>query len=124
MGGRGGRGFYATLTMPIRCRNSSTASAAEVLAWPRAVHRQERCGDGHTVAQGATQADLHARLLACAPAEAVNFAMEEWLEVGCAAVPCTCSCLPDGVALDMGIFLPELRESSSGGCAHSAQMSA
>ncbi|KAL4426832.1 hypothetical protein ABPG77_006618 [Micractinium sp. CCAP 211/92] len=46
-------------------------------------------------------------------AEAVNFAMEEWLDVGCAAVPCTCSCLPDGVALDMGIFLPELRESSS-----------
>lgn len=47
--------------------------------------------------------------------------MEQWLEVGCAAVPCTCSCLPDGVALDMGIFLPELREGSSGGCttAHS-----
>ncbi|KAL4431002.1 hypothetical protein ABPG75_006258 [Micractinium tetrahymenae] len=46
-------------------------------------------------------------------AEAVNFAMEQWLDVGCAAVPCTCSCLPDGVALDMGIFIPELREDSS-----------
>lgn len=47
-------------------------------------------------------------------AEAVNFAMEEWLEAGKEAVPCTCSCLPDGVALDMAIFCPELRESSGG----------
>lgn len=36
------------------------------------------------------------------------------MPAGKAAVPCTCACLPDGVALDMGIFCPELRESSSG----------
>ena len=47
------------------------------------------------------------------PAEAVNFALEGWLEAGQAAVPCTCSCLPEGVSLDMGIFLPELREDDS-----------
>lgn len=64
----------------------------------------------------AGRADSCAHVAAPPPAaaEAVNFAMEEWLEVGCAAVPCTCSCLPDGVALDMGIFIPELREGSSG----------
>lgn len=41
--------------------------------------------------------------------------MPEWIEAGKAAVPCTCSCLPDGVALDMGIFCPELREEQSSG---------
>ncbi|PSC73626.1 Jumonji domain-containing [Micractinium conductrix] len=46
-------------------------------------------------------------------AEAVNFAMEDWVEAGKAAVPCTCTALPEGVALDMGIFCPELREDSS-----------
>ena len=40
--------------------------------------------------------------------------MPEWVEAGKAAVPCTCTCLPDGVALDMAIFCPELRESSGG----------
>ena len=50
---------------------------------------------------------------ASAPAEAVNFAMEDWVEAGKAAVPCTCTALPEGVALDMGIFCPELREDSS-----------
>ena len=40
----------------------------------------------------------------------MNFALEGWLEAGQAAVPCTCSCLPEGVSLDMAIFLPELRE--------------
>lgn len=34
------------------------------------------------------------------------------MEAGKAAQPCTCSCLPDGVSLDMAIFCPELRESS------------
>ncbi|EFN59438.1 hypothetical protein CHLNCDRAFT_137990 [Chlorella variabilis] len=45
--------------------------------------------------------------------QAVNFAMEDWVEAGKAAVPCTCSALPQGVQLDMGIFCPELREESS-----------
>ncbi len=49
-----------------------------------------------------------------APPEAINFAMEEWLEAGKAAVPCTCTCLPDGVSLNMAIWCPELRESSGG----------
>lgn len=42
--------------------------------------------------------------------------MEQWVPAGKAAVPCTCSCLPDGVQLDMGIFCPELRHDSSGAC--------
>lgn len=120
-----GRLYICTVPpTPIDRRISGTASSAEACAWPCAMYWQKHCSDGHTTAQGPTEADLPARLLALAPAEAVNFAMEEWLDVGCAAVPCTCSCLPDGVALDMGIFLPELRESSSGGCAHSARMNA
>lgn len=47
-------------------------------------------------------------------AEAINFALEEWVEAGKAAVPCTCSALPEGVQLDMAIFCPELREDGSG----------
>lgn len=39
--------------------------------------------------------------------------MAQWVEAGKAAVPCTCAALPDGVALDMAIFCPELREEES-----------
>lgn len=47
-------------------------------------------------------------------AEAVNFALPEWLEVGRDCQACTCEALPEGVTLDMGIFFPELREGSDG----------
>lgn len=46
-------------------------------------------------------------------AEAVNFALPEWLEVGRDAVNCECEALADSVQLDMGIFFPELREEDS-----------
>ncbi|KAL6781830.1 hypothetical protein ACKKBF_B09595 [Auxenochlorella protothecoides x Auxenochlorella symbiontica] len=49
-------------------------------------------------------------------AEAVNFALPEWLPVGRAALNCECSAMSDGVCLDMGIFFSDLRreDSSSG----------
>ncbi|KAI8471646.1 MAG: JmjC domain, hydroxylase-domain-containing protein [Monoraphidium minutum] len=37
-------------------------------------------------------------------AEAVNFAMQEWLDVGCAVVRCKCDALKDGVRLSMRLF--------------------
>jgi len=43
-------------------------------------------------------------------AEAINFGLPEWLEMGKEAVRCDCDALEDGVQLDMGIFFPELRE--------------
>ncbi|KAK2079606.1 hypothetical protein QBZ16_002001 [Prototheca wickerhamii] len=45
-------------------------------------------------------------------AEAVNFALPEWLDIGRHAVNCECQAMPDAVCLDMGIFFPELREES------------
>lgn len=44
-------------------------------------------------------------------AEAVNFALPAWLEIGRQAVNCECDAMPDGVCLDMGIFFPDLRVS-------------
>ena len=37
-------------------------------------------------------------------AEAVNFALQQWLPIGRAAAQCDCSALPDGVCLDMVLF--------------------
>ncbi|KAK9865570.1 hypothetical protein WJX84_000456 [Apatococcus fuscideae] len=37
-------------------------------------------------------------------AEAVNFALQQWLPIGRAAEQCDCSALPDGVCLDMVLF--------------------
>ena len=46
-------------------------------------------------------------------AEAVNFAVPEWMPVGRDSVQCECGCLPDGVQLDMSIFYPDLYDSTS-----------
>ena len=46
-------------------------------------------------------------------AEAINFALPEWLDIGKEAVTCNCEALEDGVKLDMGIFFPELRAETS-----------
>ncbi|GAB4817665.1 hypothetical protein N2152v2_004711 [Parachlorella kessleri] len=48
-------------------------------------------------------------------AEAVNFALPEWMPVGRDAVSCECDALPDGVHIDMSIFFPELRRDGEEG---------
>jgi len=45
-------------------------------------------------------------------AEAVNFALSDWLPLGRKATRCTCSALDDAVRLDMRLFRPEV-------CSHS-----
>eukprot|EP01025_Chloroclados_australasicus_P066147 TRINITY_DN9052_c1_g1_i2.p2 TRINITY_DN9052_c1_g1~~TRINITY_DN9052_c1_g1_i2.p2 ORF type:complete len:392 (+),score=27.34 TRINITY_DN9052_c1_g1_i2:164-1339(+) len=37
-------------------------------------------------------------------AEAINFALDQWLEIGKQAVACTCGMLKDGVRIDMDLF--------------------
>lgn len=46
-------------------------------------------------------------------AEAVNFAVPEWMPVGRDCLQCECGALPDGVQLDMSIFYPDLYDSTS-----------
>ena len=46
-------------------------------------------------------------------AEAVNFALPEWLEIGKTCSQCECGALVDGVSLDMSIFFPGLYDSDS-----------
>jgi hypothetical protein len=41
-------------------------------------------------------------------AEAVNFALSDWLPLGRKATRCTCSALDDAVRLDMRLFRPEV----------------
>lgn len=41
-------------------------------------------------------------------AEAVNFALEDWLEIGRDCEQCHCGALDEGVSLDMSIFFPGL----------------
>jgi JmjC domain, hydroxylase len=45
-------------------------------------------------------------------AEAVNFALPQWMEVGRDCVQCECGALPDGVQLDMSLFFPGFYDSS------------
>ena len=45
-------------------------------------------------------------------AEAVNFALEDWLEIGRDCEQCHCGALDDGVSLDMSIFFPDLYNGS------------
>ena len=44
-------------------------------------------------------------------AEAVNFALEDWLEIGRDCEQCRCGALDEGVCLDMSIFFPGLYSS-------------
>ena len=46
-------------------------------------------------------------------AEAVNFALEDWLEIGKTCSQCECGVLADGVSLDMSIFFPGLYDTTS-----------
>ncbi len=45
-------------------------------------------------------------------AEAVNFALPQWMEIGRDCVQCECGALPDGVQLDMSVFFPGLYDES------------
>jgi len=45
-------------------------------------------------------------------AEAVNFALPSWLDVGREFVPCECGALPEGVQLDLSIFFPGIYDDS------------
>jgi hypothetical protein len=53
-------------------------------------------------------------------AEAVNFALPQWLEIGRDCSQCECGALADGVSLDMSIFFPGLYDSSSSGSEESS----
>jgi hypothetical protein len=46
-------------------------------------------------------------------AEAVNFALPQWMEVGRDSVQCECGALPDGVQLDMSLFFPGFYDSDT-----------
>lgn len=46
-------------------------------------------------------------------AEAVNFALPKWIEIGKDCSQCDCGAMADGVSLDMSIFIPGLYDSSS-----------
>ena len=46
-------------------------------------------------------------------AEAVNFALPQWMEIGRDCVQCECGALPDGVQLDMSLFFPGLYDSET-----------
>lgn len=46
-------------------------------------------------------------------AEAVNFAIPDWLEIGRDCAQCECGLLSDGVSLDMSIFFPGLYDTTS-----------
>lgn len=46
-------------------------------------------------------------------AEAVNFALEEWVETGKRAIPCTCEALRDQVRIDMDLFTETCSEAST-----------
>ena len=41
-------------------------------------------------------------------AEAVNFALSDWVALGRRATRCTCSALDDAVSLDVRLFKPEV----------------
>lgn len=43
-------------------------------------------------------------------AEAINFAIPEWIPVGRAAVPCKCDALQDRVRIDMRLWCPDIPE--------------
>ncbi len=45
-------------------------------------------------------------------AEAVNFALEDWVSMGRRATQCTCSALEDAVRLDVRLFKPKARRRS------------
>ena len=54
-------------------------------------------------------------------AEAVNFALPEWVPLGCAATRCCCKRMPDGVRLDMAAFgrlRRQRRDQEAGGFCH------
>jgi len=46
-------------------------------------------------------------------AEAVNFALPQWMEVGKNSMQCECGALPDGVQLDMSLFFPGFYDSET-----------
>lgn len=46
-------------------------------------------------------------------AEAVNFALADWLPLGRKATRCTCSALDEAVRLNMSMFRPEVRNQIS-----------
>jgi jumonji domain-containing protein 2 len=43
-------------------------------------------------------------------AEAINFAIPEWIPVGRVAMPCTCDALQDRVCIDMRLWCPDIPE--------------
>jgi jumonji domain-containing protein 2 len=46
-------------------------------------------------------------------AEAVNFALPQWMDIGKDSVQCECGALPDGVQLDMSLFFPGFYDSET-----------
>ena len=46
-------------------------------------------------------------------AEAVNFAVPDWLPIGRKATPCKCAAMKDAVRIDMRFFIPDMTDSES-----------